>query len=92
MRKLLTILIACAIVASLMSVTRPSKPTYGDYICWHTSVKDELCGTYGYSKSRKVARKVSEELCAQECDAKCRLEYCEKIKKNRKMKFPWDLL
>jgi hypothetical protein len=58
------------------------KPQYGNWICWYNSVYDDSCGTFGYSKQKKVAKKVAEEKCANHCESACKLEYCEIIKKD----------
>ena len=50
------------------------------YVCWVSSQKDPSCGTYGYSASKKVALQKATELCIQECDKTCELDYCEIVK------------
>lgn len=50
------------------------------WVCWVNSVKDNSCGTYGWSNSKSIAIDVAQKKCEDHCESECKLEYCERIK------------
>jgi len=62
------------------TVSAESRPQYGEHLCWYSSTKKQ-CGTYGWSKSEKIAKDAALELCLKKCDSSCVLDYCEKLKR-----------
>ena len=58
---------------------------YGDHLCW-AKAQDQTtaqCGTFAYSKSKKVALKMAMKKCQEECQQDCVLDYCEVVKKEK---------
>ena len=64
----------------LFSFLQDYDPKKGDWICWYKSIgQEELCGTFGYSKNKKIAQEKGLGLCESYCTSKCELEYCDKL-------------
>ena len=55
------------------------EPRKGEWICWYTSAKDSHCGTYGFSKSKDIAKEKGFSLCEKYCEERCEFDYCEKL-------------
>lgn len=56
-------------------------PKVNEWVCFVNDVKDQSCGSIGYSLNKKVAIGKAFDLCQDECGNECKLEYCYKNEK-----------
>ena len=69
------------IVVLMFSIPCLAKPVKKQWLCFANVVTDSTSGTFGWNKNKKVAEKEALQLCKEEFNKECVIEYCEVVDK-----------
>ena len=77
MKRVIGILAISALAFLFAGEVVSAKSSKKRWVCWATSISDTSCGTYGWHRDKKIASSSAVELCENECETSCEIDYCE---------------